>query len=50
MNRQTLRHRERLRAWRPDYRDSGLEWMLAALCAAVPVLALLIVSCGGPGR
>lgn len=55
MNRQPIRAREALnrwarqRVWRPDYRDSGLERMLIAVCIAVPVLALLIHRCGGPG-
>lgn len=55
MNRQPIRAREvlarwaRQRAWRLDYRDGGLDRMLIALCIAIPIVALLIHRCGGPG-
>lgn len=54
-NRQTIRARLILnrwaqqRAWRPDYRDGrGIEWMLAALCVAIPLAVLVLYRCGGP--
>lgn len=54
--RQTIKQRESLERfahlapWRPDFRGTGLEWMLAAICIAVPVLTLLLFACAGPSR
>ena len=55
-NRQTIDQREALERfahlapWRPDFRGTGLEWILGAICIAVPIFALLLHACGGPSR
>lgn len=57
--RQTIKQREALERldriahltpWRPDFRGTGLEWMLGAICIAVPIAALLLFACAGPSR
>lgn len=53
MNRQPIRERQQLARWsshqprRPDYLDSDLEWILAALCVIALGAVISILMWGG---